>query len=489
MSENQSTFKRYILLAAVIIIGIILRFYFHTGHIFSDDAYYSYLSYSFLNNNFINDYLGYPVFPLRIGFIVLTAFSMMIFGANEFATIIFPFLFSLVNIALVYKFAQLLTNNDKVSLISSLLIAFFPTDIIFATIGFPDLINVFFINLGIYFLLKSFIQNKIHFAVVGGISLFLSMQFKETVYYVLVILFILQAYLFVKNKKLNLQVIIGVIFIICNYLIEGFVYLLLYNDFFYRLTITNINYNYSFYDFFPYTAQKFSNSKNYFINLFDQIFLINAKSIFLRRFYLFLPLVSIIQSYLSFKKKENRLLLYWFWGSAILMISFTTSFIEYKPLDLTRSWYIYPLLLPVIILSALFINQFSKNVKSLLLTIYLIGSLIMCFEYRIFFDSKNLDSLKLFLRNNSSVIIYTDHFTKYSVDLVRNYKFHNSYRIEDSDFDFGQIDKGEWILYNKKHIEELKMQQYHFPDFSDLNSRNFRKVAEFNDFIFYEKIY
>jgi hypothetical protein len=487
MSENQSAFRQYIFLIAVIITGIILRFYFQTGHIFSDDAYYSYLSYSFLKNDFASDYLGYPVFPLRIGFIVLTAFSMMIFGTNEFATIIFPFLFSLVNILLTYKFAQLITNNERVSFISTLLITFFPTDIIFATVGFPDLINVFFINLGIYFLLKSFQQNKFHFAVAGGISLFLSMQFKETVYYVLVLLFILQTYLYIKNRRLNLQLITGIIFIIGNYLIEGFVYLLLHNDFFYRLTITNLNYNYSFYDFFPYTAQKFSGSKNYFKNLFDQIFLINAKSIFIRRFYLFLPLVSIIQTYLSYKKKEYQFLLFWFFGTAILMVAFTTSFTEYKPLDLARSWYIYPLLMPVIILSSLFINRFSTSVKSLLLTIYLIGSLIMCFEYRIFFDSKNLESLKLFLRNNSSVNIYTDHFTKYSVDLIRGYKLHNSKRIAGSDFNFGQIAKGDWLLYNKKHIEELQMQKYLFPDFDNLKLQGFRKIASFNEFIFFEK--
>ena len=43
---------------------------------------------------------------------------------------------------------------------AAFLMAFFPTDIIFATIGFPDLINVFFINLGIYFLIKSYKTNR-----------------------------------------------------------------------------------------------------------------------------------------------------------------------------------------------------------------------------------------------------------------------------------------------------------------------------------------
>jgi 4-amino-4-deoxy-L-arabinose transferase-like glycosyltransferase len=485
----NSNFKQYFHLALVILVAILLRLYFQSGHIFSDDAYYSFLSFTFLNGDFANEYLGYPVFPLRMAFISLTAFSMKVFGINEFATLFFPFLFSLLNILLVYKTAQLFTGNNRIAIYAALLIAFFPTDVIFATIGFPDLINIFFINAGIYFLLKSHYQKKNYLAFIGGFSFFLSMQFKENIYYILILLTILLLYFLVKSKRFNAQLLIGLLFISCNYLIEGLAYLLLHNDFFYRITITNINYNYSYYDFYPNTAQKLSGSKNYLRNLFDQLFMINAKSIFLRRFYLFLPILSIVQSYFSFKKKENRLLLFWFWGMAILLIAFTTSFTEYKPLDLARSWYIYPLLMPMVILSSILINRFSKLIRNGLLVVYILGSLIMCFEYTNFFDRDNLKSVKIFLMDNPSTVIYTDHFTKYSVDLIREYKADNSKRILGSNFDFNQINKGEWVLFNKKHIEELQMQKYQYPDFSILNSDIFRKVTSFNDFIFYEKLY
>jgi hypothetical protein len=282
--------------------------------------------------------------------------------------------------------------------------------------------------------------------------------------------------------------LIGILFILANYIVEGFVYLLLHNDFFYRITITNLNYQFSYYDFFPYTAQKLSGSKNYLRNLFDQIFLINAKSIFLRRFYLFLPIVSFVQTFFSLRKKENKLLLFWFWGCAFLLIAFTTSFTEFKPLDLTRSWYIYPLLMPMVILSSIFINRFSKLIETGLIAIYILGSLIMCFEYDNFFDRENLDSLKSFLRENQSKMIYTDHFTKYSVDLIRDYAGENSERILGADFNLSEINSGSWVLYNQKHIEELKMQNFSFPDFSALKGNEFKKVAKYKDFIFYEKL-
>ncbi len=95
----------------------------------------------------------------------------------------------------------------------------------------------------------------------------------------------------------------------------------------------------------------------------------------------------------------------------------------------------------------------------------------MCFEYQTFFDSKNLVELKNFLRLNSTKMIYTDHFTKYSVDLIRSYDGDNSNRILGQDFELGEIRSGSWVLYNKKHINELKLQNFDFPDFSVLQSQ------------------
>ena len=472
----------------IILIGLIVRIYFHIGHVFSDDGYYSYLSYTVLNGSFTDDYLGYPVFPLRIGFIYLNSLSMMIFGSNEFATIVFPFFFSLANILLVFKVSKLFTSDDKIAYTAAFFVALFPTDVVFASIGFPDLINLFFINVGIYFLLKAYYSKKTYKAYIGGSFLFISMQFKETVYYLLILLIFLLIYFLLRKKQLVPQILIGVIFILLNYFIEGFIYLLLHNDFFYRIAVTNTNYSYSYYDFFPYTAQEISGSKNYIRNLFDQIIMINAKSVFLRRFYLFLPIVASIQTYFNFKKNNFALINFWFWGTSILLIAFTTSLLEYKPLDLARSWYIFPLLMPTVILSAIFINRFSKKIKIGLIIFYTLGSSIMCFEYKTFFDVDNLNELKSFLRDNSYKMIYTDHFTKYSIDLIRSYQSGSSERILENNFDFNEINIGDWIIYNEKHINELILQKYQFPDFSTLDSNRFKKVETFNDFIIYEKL-
>ena len=367
--------------------------------------------------------------------------------------------------------------------------SFFPTDIIFATISFVDLPDIFFINLGVYFLYKSYKSGKIWYAFISGSSFFLSMQIKENISYVVILLLLLFSYLFFKKKRFNLQIVISLSFILLNSVLEGISYLFLHNDFLYRFTVLQQNYNYSFYDFFPYTAQKFSGSKNHIKNIFDQVFIINLKSIFLRRFYLFIPLVAAIKTFFNFRKKGNVLLSYWFWGSLILLVAFTTSFSEYKPLDLQRSWYVYPLLMPAIILTAIFITNFSRIIRYSLVTIYIVGGIIMCTHYEGYFNKDDIVPLKSFLASHKTEKIFTDHYTKYSIDLLRNYSTEgNSARISGSNFNWDEINPGDWLLYNKQHIDELELQKYKFPDFSVLNSSKFRKLISFDNFIFYEKV-
>ena len=481
--------KNTFLLILILLLGVLVRLYYSTGHVFSDDAYYSYLSYTLINGEFKAEYLGYPIFPLRIFHLLISAFLYNVFGINETATILFPFIISIANLILTYKITKLITDNETIALLTLTLIVFFPTDIIFATINFVDLPNVFFINLGIYFLYKSYKKNQNKLAVFAGICFFLSMQFKENIYYTGILLINLWLYLLIRNRTINTQIIIALIFIVLNAIVEGIVYLFLHQDFLYRFTLHSQNYNYSYYDFFPYTAEKFSGVKNYWRNLFDQVFIINSRAIFLRRFYLFLPILASIKSFINIKKKEHLLLTYWFLGTLILLIAFTTSFSNYKPLDLNRSWYIYPLLAPTIILSAIAINQLNRYIKYFLVGIYIIGGIIMSTHYEIYFDKEKISSLKLFLSEYPEKKIFTDHFTKYSIDLLRNYAdLTKSERMLGNGFDWVTVEPGEWVLFNQKHINELKLQRYNFPNFVTLESNLFNKIEQFGDFVIYEKM-
>jgi 4-amino-4-deoxy-L-arabinose transferase-like glycosyltransferase len=481
--------KLYLLL--IILCAILIRLYFQVGHIFSDDAYYSYLAYTFYKGNYPGSYIGYPIFLLRTSQTALIAFAYSIFGINETATIIFPFVFSIINIFLTYSLAKLVFKNEEISLIAAFLFSFFPTDILFSTIVFPDLINTFFINLGIFLLWKSYKENRLSYSLLSGISFFISMQFKENIYYIVFLLLLLIAWLIVKHKKEFKYLILPVCFIILNFIVEGIKYLITRGNFYYRFEITYLNYLYSYYDFFPHTVyENLGHQVNYWIALLYQVFVINLKSIFLRRFYLLIPLVALYQAVKNIRNKKFPLLNYWFIGLSVLMIAFTTSFTSYKPLDLHRNWYIYPLIMLAVILSAQFIKNFGKYYKILLLGLYFIFSLVMCNQYEIFFDRHDLNGFKKFLRANENKTIFTDHFTKYSVDLIREYKNSDeTKKISGANFDFDKIHKSDWLIYNKKHIDELKLQKFKFPNFNVLNTDTFKIISSFSDFKIYEKQY
>ena len=484
----MKNYRTYIYPAIIILTGILLRIYFFIGHIFSDDAYYSFLGYSLFRGDFAASYLGYPIFPLRVGNLVLTNLSFNIFGIGEFATIVFPFLFSIANLLLTYFLAFELTKNEKCSLIAMLIMSFFPTDIIFASMNFVDLQNVFLINLGIYLLIKAHRNQSFVFAMIAGLLFYVSFLFKENFYYYWILMIVLWIFILFKKKEYNIQILTSFLVVVFFLSIEGSIYLLLHNDLFYRLTIMQLNYQYSYYDFFPYTAQKLSGSKNYFRNLFDQVFLINARSVLLRRFYLFLPLVAFVQSIIYMKRKENLLLTFWFIGLAILMIAFTTSFTEYKPLDLKRSWYIYPLIMPMVILSASFISSFKIQIRYALISVYLAGSVIMCTHYETFFNKTENNLFKAYLKSIPEKMIYADHFTKYSVDLIRGYeKPGNSLRISGKDFNWNQLEINNLVIYSEAHIDELKLQKYEFPDFRILFSDKFQEIKSFSNFRIFEK--
>ena len=130
--------KNILYLSIILLAAFLYRMYFFMGHVFSDDAYFNYLAYTLYKGQFLQDYLGYSVSPLRIGLLSLTAVSFKLFGPNELATTIFPMFFSLLNIILTYKLIKLITKSSRVGLIGAEMMALYTTDVVFASINFSD---------------------------------------------------------------------------------------------------------------------------------------------------------------------------------------------------------------------------------------------------------------------------------------------------------------------------------------------------------------
>jgi hypothetical protein len=152
-------------------------------------------------------------------------------------------------------------------------------------------------------------------------------------------------------------------FIFSSVIIEGLIYLHFNNDFFYRFKTIALNYNYDSKDFFPKTATVVTGSSNFWHNLFYQVFVINLRSIFPRRFFLFVPVFALLQSVLNIRERKHLVLTYWFIATTILLLGFTTAFTSYKPLDLQKSWYLFPVFIPSAILASVLINDLKNFLK------------------------------------------------------------------------------------------------------------------------------
>jgi 4-amino-4-deoxy-L-arabinose transferase-like glycosyltransferase len=386
---------------------------------------------------------------------------------------------------LIYFTAKTLFNQ-KIAFYSLFLLVFFPPDIMFSTINFSDLQAAFFVNIGIFLLIKAYQNSSILYSYFSGLFFFLSLLIKENIYFIFVLLLLILLFGLIKNKKLLIVLPSIMVFFFCL-LIESIFYGIEQGDFIYRLTILDLNYIYCYYDFFPYTLIQDSESTgDYFSALINQVFLLNPKYLFLRRYYLFLPILAILQSLILLKNKDQRFLIFWFAGLAILMIGFTTSLTEYKPLDMRRNWYIFIILYPVIILSALFINRFKKSVKLLIFAAYIVGSILMCNEYRIFFDSENLNYFKSFIKNQNNKTIYADHHTMYGLEIISD--DNNIISYSNQNINRNDLKPQDLIIINNSVIDELKLQKYSFPLIDTLLYEEILLKEEFGKFMVYEKL-
>lgn len=147
--REESEFIQYALVIVLLLAGVIRALSF-CGYYGSDDAAYAELSSRLLHHVFpLGNYSGPPVFPLRLGLIVPTAFSMSIAGVSELSILAYPFLISLAAVLLAFYFGKLLFNA-KTGLLAALIIALMPIEARSASMLLPDMPAAFWANIGLF---------------------------------------------------------------------------------------------------------------------------------------------------------------------------------------------------------------------------------------------------------------------------------------------------------------------------------------------------
>ena len=166
-------------LLAIILGGIVLRALVFSGYQSGDDAAYIARAFAYSEGDFSPPYShwGSRLLP-----VILTAFSFFIFGVNDFATALFPFVFSIGGILVAYLIGRQVADS-KVGLIAAFFMAIFPMDVLFASQLFPYSFLSCLCSLSLYLFLKGEENERLAWFFLAGFALGLAYLSRITALY------------------------------------------------------------------------------------------------------------------------------------------------------------------------------------------------------------------------------------------------------------------------------------------------------------------
>jgi len=372
--KNQKNQKKIILFLILILIGgLLIRVFSFTGYVGRDDSYYAEIAHLISRGEFkIGDYIGAPVFPFRIGLTLPVALGFKIFGVNEISMVYYPFVLSLLNILIAFL-AGCLFFSTGAGLIAATIKAILPMDVHLASILLPDLPAAFWANLGFLILYYGSFQARIKIKIISGIlsGLFflLSWLCKETILYFYPFIILYLAWALYRERK-NIFLFISILIFASGLVIESTFYYHYTLNFFYRFSELERNYEVCKMWFFAEGTKFGWKEGEYWPAVLKRIFIEGPRLIFIYPNFWALNTISIFIIGYSFIKKLRIFLWPALWFLfLVLMFNFGSSSLQsYKPLVLF-SRYLYPLILPALIIVAGFLDlnfsYYFKNLKKI----------------------------------------------------------------------------------------------------------------------------
>jgi hypothetical protein len=114
-----------------------------------DDVEYAQLAHRILAGGFLRAHQETaPIYPVRIGILAPAAAAFKLFGVSEWALGVFPLLISLVSIFLAYLAGRMFFS-ERVGIVAALLQALLPIDVRYGTLLYPDPPGALFLNVAI----------------------------------------------------------------------------------------------------------------------------------------------------------------------------------------------------------------------------------------------------------------------------------------------------------------------------------------------------
>ena len=129
---RNKNWLEYAMLISVLFVALCLRLYFFVGVNLNDDLEYSDQAYRLATGIGREGYAFSSIDSLRFLMVLPVALGYWLFGVSFASSSIYPLLCSLATIALTHVLARLLFGFE-VALAASLMLAFFPLDVVYST--------------------------------------------------------------------------------------------------------------------------------------------------------------------------------------------------------------------------------------------------------------------------------------------------------------------------------------------------------------------
>ncbi len=145
--------KRYAI-GSVITAAFFIRILFFTGGVRGSDAYaYALHAFQIASGQYDINAIG-SFYGFRFALLLPTALSYFLFGVNDYSSVLFPYIFSLMNMLMVYFLAREIFDRET-AFIAAILLAIYPLDIATTNVLSPDSFIPLFCSLAILFYVKA----------------------------------------------------------------------------------------------------------------------------------------------------------------------------------------------------------------------------------------------------------------------------------------------------------------------------------------------
>lgn len=348
-------------LLGILLLAVGVRVVSFNGYAGSDDASYAELAFSLSRGTFHpGEYVGPPVFPLRIGVFAPVALLFWIFGPSEVAMLVYPVFISLLCVGLAYWGGSFLLGQ-RAGLFAAALVAVLPLASRSATVLMADLPAAVWGNIGILLLFagsRRDTRGQAALAAVGGLALGVSWLCKESVIYLFPFAFSYALWVAPRGwRRLVVPTALALGFGLVL-LAEGLVYARLTGDFAHRFHEIHRNYEYQKTWFFAEGTRYGWAAGEYQSAVLNRLFREGPLTIFASPTFGGVTAAAIPAVVYALYRRDRSLVLLslWFLSLAFMFNFASSSLRSYQPLVMFDK-YLYPLLFPAALLVAGFVDR------------------------------------------------------------------------------------------------------------------------------------